>query len=220
MNRCAYHILVLLLLALGAPALAQSPACFLFPTGAEEHTCTCGPGPCPDGSGPVNDVWGSAPYSSDSDICRAALHAGVIGPEGGEVTALGAAPPEGEWRGSTANGVTSFNVIGNWGGGFTFEGAQAPEPLPNCGSLGDQEELACFCANGAPRREVWGSGPYTADSDICTAAFHAGVIDYQGGNVRVIRGPGQDSYTASTAAGITSSEHGPSEASFTFGPLE
>ena len=37
------HALVLLLLASGAPALAQSEACFLFPGNAEEHTCTCGP---------------------------------------------------------------------------------------------------------------------------------------------------------------------------------
>lgn len=113
MKLCPSQALALLLLAHGAPALAQSEACFLFPTGAEEHTCTYGPGPYPDAPGPTNDVWGSAPYSSDSDICRAALHAGVIGPEGGDVTALGAEPPEGEWRGSSAKGVTSFNVIRN-----------------------------------------------------------------------------------------------------------
>jgi hypothetical protein len=214
--------LVPLFLALGAPAFAESPACFLFPGNADEHTCTCGPGPYPDAEGDFNDVWGSAPYTSDSDICRAAQHAGVIGPEGGEVTAIRAEGPEGEWRGSTANGVTSYTTSGvYWDSAFTFEGAQAPEPLPNCGPLGEAEELACFCPYDAPRGEVWGSGPYTADSDICAAAYHAGVIDPQnGGNVRVIRGPGQDNYTASTAAAVTTSEHGPAEASFTFGSFE
>ena len=217
--------LVLLLLAPGSPAFAESPACSLFFLGAgsaDEYTCTCGPGPYPDAPGAMNDVWGSAPYTTDSDICRAALHAGVIGPKGGEVTAIRAEAIEGEGRGSTAHGVTSFTVGGQyWDTVFTFEGAQAPEPLPDCGPLGEAEELACFCPWGAPRGEVWGSGPYTADSDICAVAYHAGVIDRGfGGNVRVIRGSGQDNYTASTAAGVKASEHGPSDASFTFGAFE
>jgi hypothetical protein len=46
------------------------------------------PGPYPDPPEGMGDVGGSAPYSTDSDICRAAQHAGVLGPEGGEVTAI------------------------------------------------------------------------------------------------------------------------------------
>ena len=149
----------------------------------------------------------------------------MIGPEGGEVTAIRAEPPEGEWRGSMVNGIMTDNVVTMASqpraGAFTFEGAApAPEPLPNCGLLGEAEELACFCPHGAPRGEVWGSAPYTAESDICTAAFHAGIINSEGGNVRVIRAPGQESYTASMAAGVRTSEHGPSDASFTFGSFE
>jgi hypothetical protein len=130
-------------------------------------------------------------------------------------------PPIGdEWRGSTAHGVTTLTFSEAWGSAFTFEGAQTPEPLPDCGPLGDQEELACFCARGAATGEVWGSDPYTADSNICAAAHHAGVIGSHGGNVRVLREPGQESYTASTAAAVKTSEHGPSDASFTFGLFE
>ena len=219
------QILVLLLLAPGSPAFAESPSCFLFPSNAEDYTCTCGPGPYPDAEGVLNDVGGSGPYAVDSDICRAAVHAGVLGPEGGEVTAIRTEPPEGEWRGSMANGVMTDNVVTMASqpheSAFTFEGAApAPEPLPNCGPLGEAQELACFCAHGAPRGEVWGSGPYTADSDICTAALHAGVINTEGGNVRVLRGPGQESYTASTAAAVKAAEHGPADASFTFEAFE
>ena len=130
--------LVLLLLAPGSPAFAESPSCFLFPSNAEDYTCTCGPGPYPDADGPFNDVGGSGPYAVDSDICRAAVHAGVLGPEGGEVTAIRTEPPEGEWRGSMANGVMTDNVVtmasqpGD--SAFTFEGAApAPEPLPEAG---------------------------------------------------------------------------------------
>jgi hypothetical protein len=60
----------------------------MFPGNADEYTCTCGPGPYPDPPEGMGDVGGSAPYSTDSDICRAAQHAGVLGPEGGEVTAI------------------------------------------------------------------------------------------------------------------------------------
>ena len=116
--------LALLLLASAAPAFAESPVCFRFPGDAEEYTCTCGPGPYPDAEGALNDVWGSAPYTSGSDICRAALHAGVIGSEGGEVTVLRAESPQSEWRGSTVNGVTSFGVqVGYFDTAFTFDGA-------------------------------------------------------------------------------------------------
>jgi hypothetical protein len=170
----------------------------------------------------LGDVYGSAPYSSNNDICRSAQHAGVIGPEGGEVTAISVPPPEDEPRGSTANGITSLSMGSNhWDQAFTFEGAQAPEPLPDCGPLGEAEELACYCVWDRPRGEVWGSNPYTIDSDVCTAAYHAGaILNSRGGNVRVIRAPGQDSYTASTAAGVRTSEHGPAQASFTFGAFE
>jgi hypothetical protein len=107
-----------------------------------------------------------------------------------------------------------------WDSGFTFEGAVTPDPLPDCGPLGEAEELACFCQPGAPQGEVWGSGPYASDSDICTAARHAGVITTGGGNVRVLRAPGQDSYAASIAAGIHAADHGPANASFIIIPNE
>jgi hypothetical protein len=116
--------------------------------------------------------------------------------------------------------VTTFTIPSQWESAFTFEGAQAPEPLPCCGSLGEAEALDCYCAHEVPRGEVWGPGPYTPDSDICTAAYHAGVIDNHGDKVRVIRAPGQETYTASIAAGVRTAEHGPSEASLTFGSFE
>jgi hypothetical protein len=124
----------------------------MFPKESEEYTCTCGPGPYEDPEGTIGDVYGSAPYGSNSDVCRAALHAGVIGPEGGEVTAIRVEPPEDEPRGSTAHGVTSLSMGSNsWDIAFTFEGAQAPEPLPDCGPLGEVEELTCYCPWDAPR---------------------------------------------------------------------
>jgi hypothetical protein len=93
-----------------------------FPLGVEEITCTCGPGPH------EFEIWGSGPYSSDSPICTAAVHAGATGPEGGEVTVIRVEPPE-KWLASTANGLTSLTFEGPWGTGYVFSGTEEAEEL-------------------------------------------------------------------------------------------
>ncbi len=118
MKPCSFPALAFLFVAFAAPALAQSQACpITFPLETKELTCTCGPGTH------EFDIWGSGPYSSDSPICSAAVHAGAIGPDGGEVTVFGVEPPE-EWLASTANGVTSLTFDGPWGSGYVFAGAE------------------------------------------------------------------------------------------------
>lgn len=63
---------------------------------------------------PVNcmpgSVWGSNPYTSDSAICVAAVHAGIVNAAGGwvKVTLESGRP---SYTGSTRNGVTTAN----WG---------------------------------------------------------------------------------------------------------
>jgi hypothetical protein len=73
------------------------------------------------------------------------------------------------------------------------------------------------CAPGGPLGSLWGAGTYTADSSICTAAVHAGLITLDdGGTVTIELAPGADSYDSTTANGVTSSAYGPYDASFTF----
>ncbi|WP_433609707.1 Hsp70 family protein [Dactylosporangium sp. CA-139114] len=56
---------------------------------------------------------------------------------------------------------------------------------------------------------VWGSGPYTTDSSVCTAAVHDGRISLQDGGRVVIRiVQGQDRYTGSLQHGINTSSYG------------
>lgn len=55
---------------------------------------------------------------------------------------------------------------------------------------------------------VWGSGPYTADSCICRAARHAGVIGEKGGAFKVKKEAGRDSYEGTTENGITTASYG------------
>ncbi len=58
-------------------------------------------------------VWGSGPYTTDSGVCAAARHAGVVGPDGGMFRIDQGADLTG-YVGSTARGVTTLNWVGSW----------------------------------------------------------------------------------------------------------
>jgi hypothetical protein len=62
---------------------------------------------------------------------------------------------------------------------------------------------------------VWGSDTYTTDSSICVAAVHAGATDVGGGYVKVTTTAGQQSYKGTTKNGVTTSDWGPFDKSFT-----
>lgn len=202
-------VMALGFLAFGAGmAAAQGvPACGRYPVGEATYTCTCAAG-APNGS-----VWGSGPYTADSDICTAARHAGILTPDGGAVMAFrldGMA----EYAGSQRNGVTSSRW-GRYDTSIMFAPAPAAvaaapaEPeITSCGVLGPDVETRCTCDANMTNGAVWGAGPYTSDSDLCTAARHAGAIGLDGGEVSVIRVPGLTSYKAVERNGIKSMEWG------------
>ena len=72
-----------------------------------------------------------------------------------------------------------------------------------------------ICPAGCGSSTIWGTGTYSDDSSVCSAAIHAGVITTAGGTVNVTIAPGLDGYPASTANGITSSQWGSWSRSFT-----
>jgi len=184
---------------------AQAPACGPFPVGATETVCTC------TGT-EAGAVWGSGPYTADSAICVAARHAGVIGAQGGEVRAL-ARPGQDRYAGSIANGVQTSNW-GRYDASFALEPVRAA--VEACGRFPvGQSSYRCSCT-GAEGGSVWGSGPYTADSAICVAARHAGVIGAQGGVVDPVGLPGQASYPGSSANGVQTATWGSYGNSFDF----
>ena len=62
---------------------------------------------------------------------------------------------------------------------------------------------------------VWGSGPYTDDSSVCTAGVHAGAISRQsGGRVLIEMREGMSSYPASTRNGVETLSYPSWEGSF------
>lgn len=192
-------------------AQAQSgslPQCERYPTSQQTYACTC------PADAAVGSIWGSNPYTSDSSVCGAAIHAGVITRAGGTVYAE-LRPGESSYSGSSANGVTTSNW-GAYGTSFTF--VKAARSVAVCDEFprGDAE-MTCLCEpNDAPSGAVWGSGPYTVDSDICTAAMHAGVIGAEGGVVTAVGLRGLDGYAASVRNGVETWEWGEYSESIVF----
>jgi len=95
---------------------------------------------------------------------------------------------------------------------------EAPSSLPDCPvqfagrgdpSAGASEPFECYCsveARSARGAYAFGSGPYDGITNISMAALHAGATGPEGGDVRVIPGPVQESFTGSLANGVFSSD--------------
>ncbi len=182
---------------------------------------------CPAGGGPQT-VWGTDVYTDDSSVCTAAVHAGRITlTQGGTVT-IEIRPGQSSYTASTRNGITSRSY-GSWSGSFAVIAAStsvcaAPRSCIGGGGWGADtrhlrgrigERFTFTCPAGGTPRTVWGSGPYTDDSSVCTAGVHAGKITLaRGGTVLVEIRPGRSAYTASTRRGITTRRYGAWQGSF------
>ena len=81
----------------------------------------------------------------------------------------------------------------------------------------DGRTFTLACSPGGTEHTVWGSDIYTADSSICTAAVHSGLITYQRGGVVTIEvRPGRPIYGCSEKNGVTTSCYGAYTQSFIF----
>jgi len=74
---------------------------------------------CPAGCASTGGLWGTDLYTADSGICRAAIHAGLIGPNGGTVAVI-LEPGRPAYRGSTRNGIQSADY-GAYGKSYRLE---------------------------------------------------------------------------------------------------
>ncbi|XP_019627168.1 PREDICTED: uncharacterized protein LOC109472036 isoform X2 [Branchiostoma belcheri] len=181
----------------------------------ESFTAIC-PADCVDAAGAV---WGTAIYTDDSSICRAAIHDGRIPATGGVVTGY-KLPGQSSYQGSTQNGITTSSY-GAYGSSFAFSELEQITCTTQAQNM-DGESFTAICpadcvdAAGA----VWGTAIYTDDSSICRAAIHDGRIPATGGVVTGYKLPGQSSYQGSTQNGITTSSYGAYGSSFAFSELE
>lgn len=216
----------------GGPALAQSASqvcpdnlrTYSALAPGEPFRCTCRAGQF------RGSVWGDGRYTTDSSVCRAALHAGAVTADGGPITLYKAAGCP-LFVGSSRNGVST----GNWGPyaqTFTFA-----NPAPACATrtggspvkacprnlaafrgMPPGQTLRCRCTPAQYGGSIWGSGRYTTDSSVCGAALHAGAIPATGGVVSLTTAPGCRRFNGSTRNGITTRRWGAYNRTFYFGP--
>jgi outer membrane protein OmpA-like peptidoglycan-associated protein len=177
-----------------------------FPESAPTLTCGCSAAAVKTGT-----VWGTNPYYYQSSLCRAALHAGALGAEGGQVviqpeksTIFPAVSRNGVQASSTGQGM-GFRVVvtkepaapnSPAASGTASLGAPAPAQsrsmtLDICptdyGSFPeDAPPLTCGCSAAAVKTgTIWGPNPYYYQSALCRAALHAGAIGAEGGKIAV-----------------------------------
>ncbi len=186
-------------------------------------TVECAPG------GDPGPVWGTDHYTDDSSICTAAVHAGLLTFERGGSAGVHILPGEDHYRGSEHNGVVSRDYDRSWPGTFEFVTAEeTPSQIPNSvliewkksaeglrGMIG--HEFSFTCPAGGKLGSVWGTGYYTDDSSICTAAVHAGLVTPENGGTVVMRiEPGRKRFGGSAEYGVESSSYGAWPGSFVF----
>ncbi|RPI21085.1 MAG: hypothetical protein EHM61_25600 [Acidobacteria bacterium] len=182
---------------------------------------------CPGGGALSSRLWGTDTYTDDSSICTAAVHAGLINAGQGGTVKIEILPGAAAYQGSTRNGVTS-REYGSFSGSFRFLGdGGGGQPLAQAADWSTQADrwrgqnssrftLSCP-AGGTISSRLWGTGTYTDDSSICTAAVHAGLITVgEGGSVTIEIRPGASSYQGSSRNGVTSRDYGSWTGSFVF----
>ncbi|CAN5892698.1 hypothetical protein BH20GEM1_BH20GEM1_06130 [soil metagenome] len=185
---------------------------------------------CPSPDGSEGNVWGTGTYTADSSICRAAVHAGVLGRDGGGAFVVEIVEGLPSYTATTSNGITSISYPA-WPSSFRFPGAPAATSpaVAEYDYDGDWYTTArqvqapvgarvrFECSGGGQGGNVWGTDVYTDDSSICEAAVHAGVIDRAaGGGVRFeVLGP-QTSFTGTERHGATSMRYPAWPGSFRF----
>jgi hypothetical protein len=168
----------------------------------------------------LGPVYGTDVYTDDSSVATAAVHAGVLKDGERGLVLVKILPGQNSYRTSTHNGVTS-REWGDWQGSFRFEGArpagggEAVERTvrPDPGTLSDYRgtvgQPLYFEVLGSANGPIWGTDTYTDDSQLATAAVHAGVLKPgQRGTVKVRMLPGQFAYQGSTRHGVATGSYG------------
>lgn len=166
-----------------------------------------------------DNVWGTTTYTDDSSVCDAAVNYGLITTKTGGTVTIEIEPGAKSYAGSNRNGTTTESY-GNWYGSFVFIGQPTFNTDVGFGGSGwnanatgfrgqnGQRYLYICPPNGSPLG-LWGTGTYTDDSSVCTAAVQEGLITLaNGGNVTVEIEKGASSYTGSTKNGIISLSYG------------
>ena len=131
-------------------------------------------------------VWGDAVYTLDSDPGTAAVHAGLVRDGETKMITFWVVPSPLTYGEANRNGVQSRRWRA-FRAAFVMQAAgvpaQAANRLPVSRGVGgilerlQPGESAIIPLTGSDKGTVWGSGVYTGDSPLETAAVHAGVAE-------------------------------------------
>jgi len=200
----------------GTPTTWEAKATSLNGKDGETLTLACSPG------GAERSVWGSDIYTSDSSICTAAVHSGLITYQQGGTVTVELRPGRTIYGCSDRNGVTT-SPYGTYQSSFVFKTPntetvvrevedQTPVMWNTSASMVAFEAGKTFkfkCPAGGKESAVWGTDIYTLDSSVCNAAVHAGKLTSEsGGPVTIELRPGESTYKGSMRNGITSNDYG------------
>jgi hypothetical protein len=191
----------------------------------QDFTFTCPP------NGTIGNVWGADFYSSNSSICSAAVHAGLLSARDGGRAQIRIRSGERFYNGIARNGVSSIQT-GRSNGSFVFlNSSGAPTATDQTqiiewnktafdlsGKL--DQDFTYNCTPNGTIGSVHGSDIYAINSSICSAAVHAGVIKTkEGGRIQIKIRPGEKFYNGTARNGVVSDRLGAYDWSFSFNKL-
>lgn len=165
------------------------------------------------------NVWGTKIYTDDSNLATAAVHAGIIKHNETKTVDVEILPGQLSYQGSIQNGIVSEPFSG-WAGSYLFPNANDNSDMTTT-NLGIYRNMVgktySFVITGNVLGSVWGTDIYTDDSNLATAAVHAGVIhDGETKTVMVRILPGQIVYHETNRNNVTSLPHGCWKGSYSF----
>jgi hypothetical protein len=147
---------------------------------------------CPP-NGTAGSVWGTNVYTSDSRVCTAAVHAGLITLANGGSVTIEMRPGQSSYTGSTRNGIKSSSY-GSYRGSYVFVGAPGGGGGGAGGGGGGAAGPATGNAtgtvlvNGSPY--TGGTIPYGASVDVTKGKLD---LSTEAGRVTVYGGGGASS---------------------------
>lgn len=174
-------------------------------------------------------IWGTGIYTADSALATAAVHAGYLDDGQSGILTVTILDQQTSYAGSTQNGVTSRDY-GTWGLSYRIDSCVlSATAIPPSGTViadpgylkyNDYPDYTVLQISlvGSLDGSVWGTRVYTDDSDLSTAAVHAGILDVgESAIVPVTILPAQDSYSGTFSNGVTSANYGSWGGSYSFG---
>jgi hypothetical protein len=164
-------------------------------------------------------IYGTNIYTDDSDLATAAVHAGVLRIGETKNITVKILSGQASYTGSTQNSITSLSYDA-WGRSYLFVDAIPTSDVApsNLITYSDKiNQTFSFRVTGALGGSIYGTNIYTDDSDLATAAVHAGVLRIgETKNITVKICPGQASYTGSMQNGISSLSYDAWTGSYSF----